>query len=107
MRDDRAKETAEIIAAHLPKGVPLSKPNALLNEGYPVCAAHTTHHTPCVHIGVCKHTYTDDASLRKGEAALRPSEAVARRITSVAAHVAAFCNLLQCVLRCILQCVMQ
>ena len=32
----RAKETAQIIAAHLPNDVPMKAPNALLNEGYPV-----------------------------------------------------------------------
>ena len=31
----RAKETAEIIAAQLPSGVPMTAPNPLLNEGYP------------------------------------------------------------------------
>jgi serine/threonine-protein phosphatase PGAM5 len=32
----RAKETAAIIASHLPQVVPLNAPNPLLNEGYPV-----------------------------------------------------------------------
>ena len=31
----RAKETAEIIAAQLPAGIPITAPNALLNEGFP------------------------------------------------------------------------